>query len=135
MPSYLGKWVMQRHFLDCLDIFINETFIMLQFHPIFTIDMIYWVPQKLPQIYILQITQPSQYRCTQLRYRFVVISEAPSIITVFYWLVCCPCLPLLTGCRYFNQLHFLLTRYTEHSVNCMSKMFWSLLYSMLQVTT
>ena len=51
MPSYLGKWVMQRHFLDCLDIFINETFIMLQFHPIFTIDMIYWVPQKLPQIY------------------------------------------------------------------------------------
>ena len=29
--------------------------------------------------YILQITQPSQYRCTQLQYRFAVISEAPSI--------------------------------------------------------
>ena len=29
--------------------------------------------------YILQITQPSKYRCTQLQYRFAVISEAPSI--------------------------------------------------------
>ena len=29
--------------------------------------------------YILQITQPSQYRCTQLQYRFAVISEAPSM--------------------------------------------------------
>ena len=28
--------------------------------------------------YILQITQPSQYRYTQLQYRFAVISEAPS---------------------------------------------------------
>ena len=28
--------------------------------------------------YILQITQPSQYICTQLQYRFAVISEAPS---------------------------------------------------------
>jgi len=28
--------------------------------------------------YILQITQPFQYRCTQLQYRFAVISEAPS---------------------------------------------------------
>ena len=27
---------------------------------------------------ILQITQPSQYRCTQLQYKFAVISEAPS---------------------------------------------------------
>ena len=26
---------------------------------------------------ILQITQPIQYRCTQLQYRFAVISEAP----------------------------------------------------------
>ena len=29
--------------------------------------------------YILEITQPSQYRYTQLQYRFAVISEAPSI--------------------------------------------------------
>ena len=29
---------------------------------------------------ILQITQPSQYRCTQLQYRFAVISAAPSDI-------------------------------------------------------
>ena len=29
--------------------------------------------------YILQITQPSRYRCTQLQYRFAGISEAPSI--------------------------------------------------------
>ena len=29
--------------------------------------------------YILQITQPSQYRCTQLQYMFAVISEAPSM--------------------------------------------------------
>ena len=28
--------------------------------------------------YILQITQPSQYRCAQLQYRFAVISEALS---------------------------------------------------------
>ena len=28
--------------------------------------------------YILQITQPSQYKYTQLQYRFEVISEAPS---------------------------------------------------------
>ena len=28
--------------------------------------------------YLLQITQPSQPRCTQLQYRFAVISEAPS---------------------------------------------------------
>ena len=28
--------------------------------------------------YILQITQPYQYRCTQLQYRFALISEAPS---------------------------------------------------------
>ena len=28
--------------------------------------------------YILQITQPSQYRCKQLQYRFAVISKAPS---------------------------------------------------------
>ena len=27
--------------------------------------------------YILEITQPSQYRYTQLQYRFAVISEAP----------------------------------------------------------
>ena len=27
--------------------------------------------------YILQITQPSQYRYSQLQYRFAVISEAP----------------------------------------------------------
>ena len=33
--------------------------------------------------YILQITQPSQYRYMQLQYRFAVISEAPST------LVCC----------------------------------------------
>ena len=32
---------------------------------------------KLPQIY-LHITQPSQYRCTQLPYRFTVIFEATS---------------------------------------------------------
>ena len=31
--------------------------------------------------YILQITQPSQYRCTQLQYRFAVIFEAPSTLT------------------------------------------------------
>ena len=29
--------------------------------------------------YILQITQPSQYRYTQLQYTFAVISEAPSM--------------------------------------------------------
>ena len=29
---------------------------------------------------ILQITQPSKYRCTHLQYRFAVISEAPSYI-------------------------------------------------------
>ena len=39
--------------------------------------------QVLPYIiyyrkFILQITQPSQYRCTQLQYRCAVISEAPS---------------------------------------------------------
>ena len=28
---------------------------------------------------MLQITQPSQYRCTQLQYGLAVISEAPSI--------------------------------------------------------
>ena len=28
---------------------------------------------------ILQIAQPSQYRCTQLEYRFAVISDAPRI--------------------------------------------------------
>ena len=28
--------------------------------------------------YILGITQPSQYRCTQLQYRFAVISDSPS---------------------------------------------------------
>ena len=28
--------------------------------------------------YILQTTKPSQYRCTQLQYRFAVSSEAPS---------------------------------------------------------
>ena len=28
--------------------------------------------------YILQITQPSQYRCTELHYGFAVISETPS---------------------------------------------------------
>ena len=33
--------------------------------------------------YILQITQPSQYRCTLLQYRFAVISETPSIF--FFW--------------------------------------------------
>ena len=27
---------------------------------------------------ILQITQPSQYRCTQLQYGYAVTSEAPS---------------------------------------------------------
>ena len=30
--------------------------------------------------YTLQISQPSQYRCTQLQYRFAVISEAPSML-------------------------------------------------------
>ena len=34
----------------------------------------------LPQIYILQITQLSQYKCTQLQYSFAVISEAPSTV-------------------------------------------------------
>ena len=29
--------------------------------------------------YIPQITQPSKYRCTQLQYRFAVISEAPNM--------------------------------------------------------
>ena len=28
--------------------------------------------------YVLKITQPSQYRCMQLQYRFAVTSEAPS---------------------------------------------------------
>ena len=32
--------------------------------------------------YILKITQPSKYRCTQLQYRFARISEAPSIARV-----------------------------------------------------
>ena len=32
--------------------------------------------------YILQITQPSQYRYTELQYRFVVISEALSTYAV-----------------------------------------------------
>ena len=32
--------------------------------------------------YIQQITQPSPYRCTQLQYRFAVISEAPSMLTI-----------------------------------------------------
>ena len=35
----------------------------------------------LPQIYILKITQPFHYRCTQWQYIFAVISEAPGIYT------------------------------------------------------
>ena len=31
----------------------------------------------------MQITQPSQFRCSQLQYRFAVISEAPSIQLIF----------------------------------------------------
>ena len=30
---------------------------------------------------MLQITQPTKYRCTPLQYRFAVISEAPSKFT------------------------------------------------------
>ena len=36
--------------------------------------------------YIPQISQPSQYRCTQLQYTFAVISEAPSIRMIMYML-------------------------------------------------
>ena len=36
------------------------------------------------RIYILQITQPSQCRCTQLQYRFAVIFEAPSMTLLPY---------------------------------------------------
>ena len=32
--------------------------------------------------YVLQITQPSQYRYTQLQYRFALIYEAPSILDI-----------------------------------------------------
>ena len=35
---------------------------------------------------ILQITQASQYRCTQLQYRFAVISKAP--LECFFFLEC-----------------------------------------------
>ena len=38
---------------------------------------IYWVVHKLPQI-----TQPSQYKYTKLRYRFAVISGSPSIYQI-----------------------------------------------------
>ena len=34
--------------------------------------------------YILQITQPSQYKHTKLQYRFAVISDAPSNINQVY---------------------------------------------------
>ena len=33
---------------------------------------------------ILQITQPFQYRCTQLQYRFAVISDSPSTYDINY---------------------------------------------------
>ena len=39
---------------------------------------LYWAFHILPQMYIMQITQPSQYSYTQ--YRFAVISEEPSSI-------------------------------------------------------
>ena len=35
--------------------------------------------------YVLQITQPSLYRYTQLMYRFAVISEAPSMFLQLTW--------------------------------------------------
>ena len=38
----------------------------------------------LPQC-IQQITQPSQNRCTQIQYRFAVISEAPSTLAGGSW--------------------------------------------------
>ena len=47
----------------------------------------YYVFYKLPQIYILQITQPFQCRCTHLQYRFAVISEAPSTYSIIYDIV------------------------------------------------
>ena len=34
--------------------------------------------------YVLQITQPFQYRCTQLQYRFAVISDSPSTYDINY---------------------------------------------------
>ena len=37
--------------------------------------------------YVLQITQPSQNGCTQLQYRFAVISEAPSNITTMAYVL------------------------------------------------
>ena len=38
----------------------------------------YWVTQKLPHIYILQIKQPSLYGYAKLEYRFAVTSWSPS---------------------------------------------------------
>ena len=46
----------------------------------------YYVYDILPHIYISQFTQPSQYRCTQLQFRFAVISKA-----LQYHLIRVPC--------------------------------------------
>ena len=47
---------------------------------------LYWAFHILPQMYIMQITQPSQYRYKRLHYRFSVISEAPSKPSEAIWL-------------------------------------------------
>ena len=63
------------------------------------------------RISILQITQPSQYRCTQLQYSFAVISEAPrSRQKGLFHLT----LLLMKGCALKNVL-LILRRFFEHA--------------------
>ena len=57
----------------CMQLFIIA-FLKNALNQIITERFIYY------RKFILHITQPSQYRCTQLQYSFAVISEAPSIL-------------------------------------------------------
>ena len=60
--------------------------------------------------YILKITQPSQYRCTQLQYRFAVISEAPSIIDIVYNTLLFSSMLYLTNIIFYDQFINKLTQ-------------------------
>ena len=72
---WLGQHTIQRIFN--INILLYHVICITAFIYV-DVDM-YWVTQKLLRIYILQIPQPSQYRCAKLLYRFAVTFGTPSI--------------------------------------------------------
>ena len=62
------------------------------------------------------MTQPSQYRSTQLQYRFAVISEAPSILDI-HW----PIIDVLDLWRIHTQVFLTLIVLGKISFNCIGR--------------